>query len=181
MYLRTLLLLLLMGTLATFAIVNWNQFMTPTPLSLVFTTVEAPLGFVMLIMAGALTVMFLLFVVYLQTSVILDTRRYAREARAQKERAEHAETSRFTELHAFLEKRLGEIETSMDQWQEGMHNRVDLLDQDLKSSVEQAGNTLAAYIGELEDRLEKQGMEATKELDQKTKRESLPSPPMEWP
>ncbi|MHB1226798.1 MAG: hypothetical protein ACYC0O_04635 [Desulfurivibrionaceae bacterium] len=33
--------------------------------------------------------------------------------------------------------------------------RLDQLDRDLRSAVEQSGNTLAAYIGELEDRLEK--------------------------
>ncbi len=155
MYLRTLLLLLIMGATATFAIVNWSQFMTSTHLSLVFTTVEAPLGFVMLVIAGVLTVMFLTFVVYLQTSVIIETRRYAKEARAQRELAEQVETSRFTELRDFLEERLENLEGRISQWQEEVHTRMDQLDSELKSSVEQAGNTLAAYIGELEDRLEK--------------------------
>ncbi len=159
MYLRTILLLLFMGALATFAIVNWSQFMTSTPLSLVFTTVEAPLGFVMLVLAGILTVMFLTFVVYLQTSVIIETRRYAREARAQRELAEQVETSRFTELRAFLEERLENLDGHINQWQEEVHTRMDQLDSELKSSVEQAGNTLAAYIGELEDRLEKDSEE----------------------
>ncbi len=156
MYLRTLFLLLFMGALATFAVVNWNQFMTVTPLSLVFTTVEAPLGFVMLVLAGVLTVMFLTFVVYLQTSVILETRRYAREARSQRELAEQAETSRFTELRTFLEERLANLQDRISQWQQELEARMDQMDQDLKASVEQAGNTLAAYIGELEDRLEKE-------------------------
>ena len=36
-----------------------------------------------------------------------------------------------------------------------VETRLDRLDRDLRSVVEVAGNTLAAYIGELEDRLER--------------------------
>ena len=36
-----------------------------------------------------------------------------------------------------------------------VQTRLDQLDQDLRSAIEQAGNTLAAYIGELEGRLER--------------------------
>jgi len=34
--------------------------------------------------------------------------------------------------------------------------RMDQLDRDFRSAVEQSGNTLSAYIGELEDRLDKE-------------------------
>ena len=44
MYLRTLLILIVLGAVAIFAAINWKAFMAPTTLSVVFTTVEAPLG-----------------------------------------------------------------------------------------------------------------------------------------
>ena len=155
MYLRTLLLLLLLGGIAVFAAVNWGTFVTPTDLSLVLTTVQAPLGLTMLGLTAALTGLFLVFLVYLQTSVILEARRYARELRAQRELAEQAETSRFTDLHNFLETELVKLGDQTMSSKTDIETRLNQLDQDLRSAIEQAGNTLAAYIGEFEDRLER--------------------------
>jgi uncharacterized integral membrane protein len=155
MYLRTLLLLIVLGAIAAFAAVNWGAFTTPTPLSLVFATVQAPLGLIMLGLAAILTVLFLVFLVYLQTSVILEARRYARELRAQRELAEQAETSRFTELRSYLENELPKLADQTANLRTDVQTRLEQLGHNLRSAIEQAGNTLAAYIGELEDRLER--------------------------
>ena len=155
MYLRTLLLLLVLGTIAGFAAINWGAFTAPTSLSLVFTTVEAPLGLIMLGLAAILTALFLVFLVYLQTSVILEARRYARELRAQRELAEQAETSRFTELRSFLEAELVKLTDQTANLRTDVQTHLEQLGQNLRSAIEQAGNTLAAYIGEFEDRLER--------------------------
>ena len=54
MYLRTLLIALVLGIVAILAFQNWNVFMTRATLSVGFTTVEAPLGLLLLgILAGA--------------------------------------------------------------------------------------------------------------------------------
>ena len=155
MYLRTLLLLLVLGAIATFAAVNWGPFTAPTTLSLVFASVQAPLGLIMLGLAAILTVLFLIFVVYLQASVIIETRRHSREIRAQRELAEQAESSRFSELRAFLEGELPKLSSQTADLKADVQARLDRLDENLRSAVEQAGNTLSAYIGELEDRLER--------------------------
>ena len=156
MYLRTLLLLLVLGAIAVFAAVNWEAVTTPTSLSLVFTTIQAPLGLVMLGLAAILTVLFLVFIVYLQTSAIIEARRYARELRAQRELTEQAETSRFTELRSFWEAELPKLADQTAKLRTDVQTRLDQLDQDLRSTIEQSGNTLAAYIGEFEDRLERE-------------------------
>ena len=156
MYLRTLVLLFVLGAIGAFAAINWGAFTTPTTLSLVFTTAQAPLGLIMLGLAAILTVLFLIFVVYLQTSMIIETRRHAREARAQRELAEQAETSRFSDLRVFLEAELPKLTTQAEGFKADLQTRMDQLDQDLRSAIEQAGNTLSAYIGELEDRLERE-------------------------
>jgi len=155
MYLRTLLLLLVLGAISAFAAVNWEAFTTPTTLSLVFATVQAPLGLVMLGIAAMLTVLFLVFLVYLQTSVIIEARRYARELRTQRELAEKAEASRFTQLRSFLEAEMSKVTGQAADLRIDVKTRLDQLDQNLRSAIEQAGNTLAAYIGELEDHLER--------------------------
>ena len=156
MYLRTLLLLLVLAAIAVFAAVNWEAVTTPTSLSLVFTTVQAPLGLVMLGLAAILTVLFLVFLVYLQTSAIVEARRYARELRAQRELAEQAETSRFTDLRGFLEAELPKLADQTANLRADVQTGLDRLNQDLRSTIEQSGNTLAAYIGEFEDRLQRE-------------------------
>lgn len=165
MYLRTLLLLLALGAMAAFAAVNWGAFTTPTTLSLVFATVKAPLGLIMLGLAGILTVLFLVFLVYLQASVIVEARRHTHEVRAQRELAEQAETSRFTELHAFIEAELSKLTSQAADLNTDVQTRLDQLNQNLRSAIEEAGNTLAAYIGELEDRLERRMGETSSKSD----------------
>ena len=73
MYLRTLLILIVLGAVAIFAAINWKAFMAPTTLSVVFATVEAPLGLILLAVVGLLTLLFLLYVVYLQSSILWKT------------------------------------------------------------------------------------------------------------
>jgi hypothetical protein len=152
---RTLLLLLAVVAIAAFTALNWNAIMAPATLSLGVADVQAPLGLVMLGLVAFLAALFLVFVVYLQTSVLLEARRHARELQANRELADQAEASRFTELRGFLEMEL-KRQAGLDVESKAVVlARLDQLDRDLRSAVEQSGNTLAAYIGELEDRLER--------------------------
>ncbi len=155
MKIRTLFLLIIVAAIAAFATLNWNAFMTPTTLSLGFATVQAPLGLIMLGLLVFLTGLFLVFVVYLQTSVLLETRRHTRELQANKELANQAEASRFTELRGFLEAELKRQADLDAESREALLARLDQLDRDLRAMVEESTNTLSAYIGELEDRVEK--------------------------
>jgi uncharacterized integral membrane protein len=84
MHPRTLLLALALALIASFAGVNWSAFTAPTTLSLVFTTMEAPLGVLMLAVTAVVAVLFLAFIVYLQTSVLLEARRHAKALEAQR-------------------------------------------------------------------------------------------------
>lgn len=144
MKLSTLLFLLVLGLIAAFSVANWQSIVAPTEISLVFTRIQAPLGLILVGLVLLVTVFFLAFVVYLQTSVLIEARRHARELQAQRQLADQAEASRFTDLRAFLD---GELKALLA--------RIDGSEQALKQSVEHAGNSLAAYIGELEDRLER--------------------------
>ena len=155
MPLRTLVLLLLVAVLALFTALNWSAFMAPTTLSLAFATVQAPLGLIMLGVTAILATLFLLYLVYIQTTVILDARRTARDLQAQRELADQAEASRFTALQALLESRLQKLEDNLVVAQGRTGSRLDQIDVEVRSSIERATNTLAAYIGEAEDRIER--------------------------
>ncbi len=150
-----LFLVLVVVAIGAFTVLNWSVITTQTTLSLGIANVQAPLGLIMLGLLAFLTALFIVFVIYLQTSVLLEARRHARELQSHRELADQAEASRFTELRGFLEaewKKQTDLDTES---RAAILARMDQLDHDLRSVVEESGNTLSAYFGELEDRLEK--------------------------
>lgn len=155
MKLHTLFLLLVIAVIAAFAALNWSVFITPTELSLGYTTVQMPLGLLMLGLLFFLTALFLVYVVYLQGSALLETRRQSRDLQANRELADSAEASRFTELRNFLEAELTNQSNQNAEAKASILARVDQLEHDLRTFMEQSANTLAAYIGELDERFEK--------------------------
>jgi len=155
MYLRSLLIIVVLGVLVVFAAINWSAFVAPTTLSVGFTTMEAPLGLILLGVAASLTLLFLVYVVYLQSSTLLESRRYGRELQAQREIADQAEASRFTQLQSFLEAELQKLAKQTEEAKAGTVSRVDQLEKDLRATMEQSANSLAAYLGEIDDRFER--------------------------
>ena len=154
MQLRHILLILVLSMLVIFAAVNWAAIVEPTTVSLIFTTIQAPLGLLLLTITALLAVFFLGFMVYMQSSMLMERQRVSRELEAQRELANQAEASRFSELRAYLETELQQINVSNQALQNHLETRLNKLEQALNITIEQTGNTLSAYIGELEDRME---------------------------
>ncbi len=159
MNLRTLAVLLVAAAIAVFAALNWEAFTAPTTLSLGFAEAHAPLGLIMLGLTALLALVFLAFVVYLQTSVLLEARRHARELQASRGLADQAEASRFTELRGYLEAELARLATESEAARASVLARLEELERNMRTAVDQAGNTLAAYIGELDHRIEGKAQE----------------------
>lgn len=155
MTLRSLLFLLVFGVLIAFVLVNWQVLNAPTTLSLAFTEVQAPLGLVMLAFIVAVTVLLLGYIVYLQMSGLLETRRHGKELQTQRELADQAEGSRFTELRSFLETRFARGDDRRDEIERSTLARLDALESQLKSSIELQGNAVSASIAELADRYDR--------------------------
>jgi hypothetical protein len=153
MRLRSLFLLLILALVTAFTALNWSVFMADTPLSLGVTTLHAPLGLIMLGLLVFVVAYGLVYVLYLQTNVLMDTRRNAKELQTHRELADKAEASRFTELRSFLEAGMKQGAEQNKAAQQALVARLDALENSLRTSVEQSGNTLSAYIGELEDSL----------------------------
>lgn len=144
MGIRTGILALVVVLIAALAALNWGTLASPTLMSLGFMQVTAPLGMIMLGLTALLGILFVAYVVYLQGSVLLETRRHTKEMQVQRDLADKAEASRFTELRNFLEA------------QENTHmSRNAERHAALLARVEQLENTLAAHVGQLEDRLER--------------------------
>ena len=143
---RTLFALLVLLLLALFAWLNWGEITRPTPLSLGLTRVEAPLGLLLVIALGVVSLLYLIFTIGLETAALLEVKRYARELLHYKKLAEDAEQSRYTELRRYLEAELARLAEAEREEIRALEGRVEEL-------LEKHGNTLAAYIGELEDQI----------------------------
>ena len=156
----TLLLFLVLAATAAFVTLNWEAVVEPADVSIGIAVVKMPLGLVLVGLLVLITALFLVFVVYLQTSVLLETRRQAREIKASRELADQAEASRFTELRSFLEAEFARRGSHKGESQDAVLERVGQLDRDLRVVIEQSANSLAACVGELEDRLDKAGLRA---------------------
>ena len=157
MRLPTLFLLVVLTFILVFAGVNWSVITTPATVSLLVTDIQAPIGLIMLGMIVVVTVLFLAFAVYLQTTVLLDARRHSRELQAQRELADQAEASRFTDLRGFLDAELRKLGGQVAESRAGISERLDRAVKDLHTTIDQSGNSLSAYIGELDDRLHRGG------------------------
>jgi len=148
-------LLTVLAALAIFAVLNWTAIVTPIPLSLLFTDANAPLGLILLTVTGLLTLLFLGFVIYMQSSTLILRKRLNRELEEQRKLADNAEASRFTELRAFLAGELQKMNLHNNEIGQKIETRLTDLETTIKWTIEESGTSLSAYIGELEDRLEK--------------------------
>lgn len=142
---RSIAVLVLLALLVLFAVINWGTFIAPTRLSLVFTSVEAPLGLVMLGFVALLTVVFLGYAMFVQAAALSAGRRQAEELRRQRELADQAEASRFTELRGQLEREFESLRAAQRE-----------LEARLRGELSDAANGLAASIGEVDERLARQ-------------------------
>ena len=156
MKIRTLLLILFILLVAGFVSLNFAQILQPTALSFGFTEVQAPLGLVLLGMLALVLLVFLAALVYQQTTHMMEVRRVTREATEQRNLADKAEASRFTELRTFLQAEMQATAAREIDLAEKLHQKVDRLQAAMTEVIEQNGNGLSASLGELEDRLERQ-------------------------
>lgn len=155
MNVRALAILIVLVALALFAMLNWVAFTTPTVLSLGIADVNAPLGVIMLVLTVLLSAMFLIYIVFQQAGVIVEARRNAKELKAHRELADQAEASRFTELRAFLDGELRKIEAQGSASTREVAARMELHEQQLQEKLVESTRTLSAYIGEIEDKLDR--------------------------
>lgn len=154
---RTLLLLLIIAVVGVFAAINWSAFTAVTPLWLLFTTVQAPLGLIMLALTALVMLMALAFAAHLKTAMLLESRQHGREMQTQRKLADATEASRLTELQQALETGLRSQSEQLATVRAALVERMALTELTVQHQVEQSGNTVAAYIGELEDRLDRRG------------------------
>lgn len=151
---RTLLLVLVVVVLGAFAALNLNEFMRMSELDLGFTRIQASLPLILLSLLLLASIVYLGTMFYLQSSHLRENRRLALQLNSQRELADKAEASRFTELRSYLE-----VQALAAQQREVANGtvlaeRFAQQQQAVIDRLEQSDNRLAAYMGQLEERLE---------------------------
>jgi len=154
---RTLILFLVLALTGLFALVNWPAFTTPTAVSVVFGTIQAPIGAIMLGVVFLLGAMCLAYLIYVQGSALMESRRHGKELQAHRELAENAEASRFTELHNFVNAELRAAAQMQADTRAQILARIEQLEQRTRLALQETGNSLSSYIGALEHRIDEHG------------------------
>lgn len=161
---RTICLIIGIVLVAAFAALNVDEFTRVSVLSLGFTTVQVPLGLVMLLLLVATMLVFLATTLYIQSTHLLESRQHTKELNAQRELADKAEASRFTELRNYLQ---GLASADLNREAANATVLAERLAQTqaaLMQRIEQSDRSTAAYLGEIEDRLERGGTIASSSL-----------------
>jgi len=145
---RKLSFLVVVALLAAFVWLNWSALSAPMPISLGWTTVEAPLGLVLFVPLLVLCVLLPAWTISLHARVLRDVHAI-KKALQQRELADREEGARLVDL------------------------RIDFL-----RALEEGVNATAASIGELEDRMERanllpRGEETTGTLRQAAQRSAV--------
>lgn len=129
---RSLFLLLVGALIVIFVGVNWQQMTTPTDLSLIYTDVRAPLGLVLLGLMALLSAVFVGLIAYMQATVLFETRRHAKELAIQRDLADKAEASRFTDLRAHLDREVARLSDVINNQSRETLSRVDRAEMGLR-------------------------------------------------
>ena len=137
------LIIVLIGVLAFF---NFPYLAQTVPMSLGFTTVEAPLGLILMGLTALMAIVFIAYVIAMQGAWLLEARAHTKEMTAQRELADKAEASRFTELRIAIENLHKEEERRL-------MDRMDNLEAHLHARAQESDNSTAAYVGQLEQQL----------------------------
>lgn len=152
---RTKILLLIVGIvlIAAFGILNVDEFTRVSTLNLGFTTMQLPLGMVMTILVIAILLIFLVTTLYMHSTNLIETRKYAKELTVQRELADKAEASRFTELRRYMESQADLALNQANGTVAAMDRRIIQTEQLLLQRLDQSDNSNAAYWGQQDDAL----------------------------
>lgn len=168
MKIRTIILTLVFVLLGVFLVINWNALMTDLPIDLVYTTVHAPLGAIVVAVFGAVVLLLLVYMVLQQASVTMELRAASKEARHSRGVAEDAEKSRLADMKKELFERLDNLESmiatrtdeSLVNMRESIENNKQLIE-GLKADViklnKEAQQTTSAQLASLRAEVAKDG------------------------
>lgn len=151
---RLLLLLVVILAVAGFAALNWAEITRPSPLLFGPVVMDAPLGLILLSLLGVALVAFVLSAATMRTQNLVESRHHYKSLEAQRELADKAEASRFTELRQHLDNQLRELRQrdaiAATEFEKAMVGSQ----RELRTQLDQMNRLLTTRLGELETRLD---------------------------
>jgi uncharacterized integral membrane protein len=151
---RLLFLFIAILLVAGFAAQNWPEFLRTSPLTFGVVQEEAPLGLIMLAALGVTLLVFLLSSAMQESRFLIESSRHAKSLQAQRDLAEKAEVSRFTDLRQQLDAHLRENRQHESIVATEFEKVVVQNQRELRNQLDQISRTLDARLGELEGRIE---------------------------
>ncbi|MGE5320990.1 MAG: hypothetical protein ACM3KD_12465 [Hyphomicrobiaceae bacterium] len=145
------LILAALALLAVFTLANWSVLTAPTMLSFLAFHVEGPLGVILLGVTLVLVALFVLYALMLRTNMLMESRRHNQELQVQRKLAESAEASRLSELRMQIEHEFAQLRGAIAE----VGARLDKSEQSMKQSLDEAANSLAALVGEMDDKVDR--------------------------
>lgn len=165
---RLIFLLLAILLVAGFAALNWTQIVTPGDLNFGIFTMAAPLGLILLSVLAITLAAFLISSIHMQTVSLLDNRQHYKELQAQRDLADKAEASRFTDLRQHLDAQMREIHQRETIAATELEKAVAQGQRELRTQLELMNRTLASRLGEIEGRLEARADQRARAADTST-------------
>ncbi|MEJ6023238.1 hypothetical protein [Ramlibacter sp. PS4R-6] len=158
---------IVVAVLVTLAIasLNWAEFTRAEPLSFGLFTATVPVGVTMLVIMAIVLTVFLVSSAIQESRYLLDHRRHTRALHAQRELAEKAEASRFTDLRQHLDSHLRETRTRETVMATEFEKRMLQSHQELRAQVERMHQMMAARLDALDARAPVARADATLPLD----------------
>ncbi len=127
---------LVVVVVAAFVVVNWEVLSTPATISVILADVTAPLGLTMLGAMVGLVLLFLLFLVWLETKTLLEMGR-ARPA------PQEPTSPPIGELRADLERQFSSLRAESQESMRSLIDRLDGLERVVKEEIERTNLALS--------------------------------------
>jgi uncharacterized integral membrane protein len=127
-------------------VLNWRVLTATANVNFLIGSANAPLGVVMLVLCGLLIAVLATYVGIWHGTLLAELRRQAKELDAQRALAESAETSRFTDLGTLIRSEIANSD-----------KRLEAALDTLRTELRDTENSIAATLGEMDDRLRQTG------------------------
>ncbi|HEX7005304.1 MAG TPA: LapA family protein [Trueperaceae bacterium] len=157
-----------------FALLNWELLFQPTPVNLLLGTVEMPLGFSLLLFALAVSLLFFLAALWERARQLQQVTHQERvienlQARLERKRTEDIEAldsslrDRIDTIRQQIETDTGRVEANLKETLGDLEGRLGERMDMVQERVVLVRNELAADIGELEDRMQRERVQPNRD------------------
>jgi biopolymer transport protein ExbB/TolQ len=151
---RLLFLVIAILAVAGFAALNWSEVMRTTPLNFGIFVMDAAMGAILLTLLAIGLMAWLLSSTVLRSRMLITENRYTRDLQHQRDLADKAEASRFTELRQYLDSHFRENRQRDAVVTTEFEKTMLQSQRDLRAQMEQMSRALDTRLGQLESRFD---------------------------